>query len=64
MWNRPVPDVLARLFSFLSLAFVFGPGVIAALSKAVSLSTAMMVPVGALFVVGLLSKKGLEHIEK
>lgn len=62
--HYPVPDVLARLFSFLSLAFVFGPGVIAALSKAVSLSTAMMVPVGALFIVGLLSKKGLEHIEK
>jgi fucose permease len=59
--HYPVPDVLARLFSFLSLAFVFGPGVIAALSKAVSLSTAMMVPVAALFVVGLLSKRGLHH---
>lgn len=59
--HYPVPDVLARLFSFLSLAFVFGPGVIAALSKAVSLSTAMMVPVIALFAVGLLSKKGLAH---
>lgn len=62
--SYPVPDVLARLFSFLSLAFVFGPGVIAALSKAVSLSTAMMVPVAALFIVGLLSKRGLEHSEK
>lgn len=57
--NYPVPDVLARLFSFLSLAFVFGPGVIAALSKSVSLSTAMMVPVVALFIVGLLTKRGL-----
>lgn len=62
--HYPVPDVLARLFSFLSLAFVFGPGVIAALSNMVSLSTAMMVPVVALFIVGLLSKKGLEHSDR
>ena len=59
--HYPVPSVLARLFSFLSLAFVFGPGVIGSLSKVVSLSTAMMVPAVALFIVGLLARKGLAH---
>jgi hypothetical protein len=59
--HYPVPNVLSRLFSFLSLAFVFGPGVIGSLSKVVALSTAMMVPVVALFVVGLLTQQSLER---
>jgi MFS family permease len=59
--HYPTPAVLSRLFAFLSLAFVFGPGVIGWLSKLTSLANALMIPVTALFVVGLLARKGLEQ---
>jgi len=61
--HYPVTSVLPRLFGFLSLAFVFGPGVIGYLSKHIGLTNALMIPIFSLFVVGLLSKKGLHHEE-
>lgn len=61
--HYPTPAVLSRLFAFLSLAFVFGPGVIGWLSKLTPLPNALMIPVTALFIVGLLARKGLEHLE-
>ena len=61
--HYPTPAVLSRLFGFLSLAFVFGPGVIGWLSKLTSLSNALMIPVVSLFIVGLLARRGLEHVE-
>lgn len=62
--HYPTPAVLSRLFAFLSLAFVFGPGVIGWLSKVTSLPNALMIPIIALLGVGLLSKRGLEHIDE
>ena len=61
--HYPTPMVLARLFSFVSLAFVFGPGIIGFVSKATSLSNALMIPVVALFIVGLFARRSLEHQE-
>jgi len=61
--HNPTPAVLSRLFGFLSLAFVFGPGVIGWISKLTSLSNALMIPVVSLFIVGLLAGRGLEHLE-
>jgi len=59
----PVSLVLSRLFSITSLSFVFGPGLVASLSKITSLPNALMVPITSLFVVGLLSTKALARTE-
>lgn len=47
------PLVLARLFSIVTAAFVFGPGVIGAVAQAVGLSAAMLLPPVMLAVAGL-----------
>lgn len=57
----PAPVVLARLFSLISLAYVFGPGSIGYFAKLTSLSNALMIPIVSLFVVGLLAKRALVH---
>jgi len=61
--HYPTPVVLARLFSFVSLAFVFGPGIIGFVSKITSLSNALMIPVTSLVIVGIFARRSLEHHE-
>ena len=57
----PVTTIFSRLFGFLSLAFVFGPGVIGYLSKHISLSNALMIPIVSLFIVGMIANRALIH---
>ncbi len=59
--HYPTPAVYARLFAAVSLAFVFGPGIIGYVSKVTSLSNSLMIPVVALFIVGIFARKSLEH---
>ena len=50
----PPPVTLSRVFGLLSLVFSFGPGLVGLLAKSVGLTTAMLLPVLCLGLVGFL----------
>jgi hypothetical protein len=53
------PLVLARLFSIVTAAFVFGPGAIGAVAQAIGLSKAMLLPPVMLIVAGIVCHQRL-----
>lgn len=55
----PAPVVFARLFSIMSLVFVFGPGLVAGLAGQIGLPNAMMLPVLLLILVSTQAKRVL-----